>query len=94
MRAKKVDANQKKIVEALRAAGWSVYITSMVGAGYPDLTIGRDGRTELVEIKDGSKFPSQRVLTPAQEKFFREWKGSVIVINSIEDVLTLTNARM
>lgn len=63
----KVDANQKVIVEALRAAGCFVQSLAGIGAGCPDLLVGTcnyDGQAWVVmEVKDGSKPPSQRGLT-------------------------------
>ena len=57
-----------------------------IGGGFPDLAVGIYGVTDLVEVKDGEKTPSQRKLTPDQVKFFEAWKGSVRVVNNIEDV--------
>ena len=79
-RAARVDANQAEIVRDLRAIGCSVAITSTVGDGFPDLVVGISNLNYLVEIKDGSKPPSARKLTPAQVDFHRDWRGSVHVI--------------
>lgn len=87
MRARKIDANQKDIVNELRARGYSVAITSSLGKGFPDLVIAK-GKTVLVELKDGKKPPSQRKLTPDEKEFIDRWKGEIIVANSIEDILT------
>ena len=48
---KRVDKNQQEIVAEFRRLGFSVYITSHVGAGFPDLMSGKNGKTILVEIK-------------------------------------------
>lgn len=68
-RAAKVDANHAKIVEVLRKAGAYVTDCSRMGGGFPDLALIYRGRVELVEVKDGSKPPSARKLTPDQVKF-------------------------
>lgn len=83
-RAAKVDANHGKIVNAIRAAGFSVHDTSAVGRGFPDLVCGYGGRSFLVEIKDGAKFRSQRALTGPQETFKAGWLGCYVVIESVE----------
>lgn len=86
--AKKVDSNQKNIVEALRQIpGVSVAVTSSLGEGYPDLTIGRQGKTYLVEIKDGDKSPSKRKLTDDEQQFKDNWTGHYAVCNNLEEVL-------
>lgn len=75
MKNAKADANQTEIVAALRTYGCLVQHLHIVGEGVPDLLIGIHKRFGLVEIKDGSKSPSQRKLTPAQIKFWDEWQG-------------------
>jgi hypothetical protein len=40
-----------------------------------------------VEIKDGSKLPSRRKLTDDEEQFWKEWRGNLVLIESIEDVI-------
>jgi hypothetical protein len=66
MRAGKVDDNQRSVVMALRAIGCLVHHTHEAGGGFPDLLVGYRGRWLPVEIKDGSKPPSARKLTPRQ----------------------------
>jgi Holliday junction resolvase len=85
-RAAKVDDNQKEIVQAYREFGFSVVSCAAIGGGFPDLAVGIYGVTDLVEVKDGEKTPSQRKLRPLQVEFFDNWKGSVRVVNNIEDV--------
>lgn len=86
MTAKRVDANQPEIVKAYRDLGFSVYSCAPMGKGFPDLVVGIHGITDLVEVKDGDKPPSGRKLTPDQVTFFNDWKGSVRVVNNIDDV--------
>ena len=86
MTAKKVDRNQAEIVKAYRDLGFSVYSCAPMGKGFPDLVVGIYGITDLVEVKDGEKPPSARKLTPDQVTFFNDWKGSVRVVNNIDDV--------
>lgn len=85
-RAAKVDKNHGAIVDALRAVGFSVSSTAAIGQGFPDVVCGYGGRTFLVEIKDGSRKPSERNLKPLQIKFRDSWKGDYTVLESVEDV--------
>lgn len=64
--AKKVDANQSAIVDALRRIGVKVKVTSSAGDGLTDVLLFYRGQTHVAEIKDGDKPPSARELTPAQ----------------------------
>jgi Holliday junction resolvase len=87
--ANRIDANQNKIVDALRKAGAVVRIISQ-GDGIPDLLVGYQGFTILMEVKDGDKPPSARKLTEAEQKFFDEWDGGMlVVINSVEEALEI-----
>lgn len=82
--AKKVDMNQKSIVFTLRDLGCSVFHLHTVGQGCPDLVVGIDGKTYLVEVKKDDKAK----YTDAQIKFITEWQGSpVIRLNSVEDAI-------
>lgn len=97
-RALRVDANQAEVVSALRKVGCRVGLTHMVSAGFPDLVVGipslgplfRPKRVVFVEVKDGSRPPSERRLTPDQERWHAEWSGyPVFVIESVEQALEL-----
>lgn len=96
-RAAKVDANQAEIVKALREAGYSVAITSQLGCGFPDLVVGivrRDGFLSnlLLEVKDGSKPPSQQKLTDDELKFRNNWYGAVYTVDSVWAALDVCNS--
>jgi len=85
--ANRIDANQNAIVETLREYGATVRIVSQ-GDGIPDLLVGYQGYTILMEVKDGNKPPSARTLTPAEQKFFDEWRGGmVVIVNSVEEAI-------
>lgn len=86
---KRVDANQAEIVEALRAVGCSVAITSDLGKGFVDIVVGRAGANFLMEIKDGRKSKSKRKLTPAEREFHQAWRGQVCVVKSVDDALRI-----
>lgn len=86
-RAARVDDNQNEIVDALRAIGATVRVVTQ-GGGLPDLMVGFRGQTVLMEVKDGKKPPSARALTPAEQKFFDEWRGGLlIVVNSVDEAI-------
>lgn len=61
-RAKRIDANQPEIVQALRRVGIAVWVLSSPA----DLLTGHQGRFRTLEVKDGSKPPSARRLTPEE----------------------------
>ena len=85
--ANRIDANQNQIVDALRKAGAVVRIISQ-GDGIPDLLVGYRGYTILMEVKDGEKVPSARKLTEAEQRFFDDWRGGMlVVINSVEEAI-------
>jgi hypothetical protein len=88
-RAARTDDNHIQIVDAFRASGVWVYSTAQLGNGFPDLMCAKacpDPRQCLVEIKDGSKPPSARMLTPAQVGFHARYPGACFVVTSVEDV--------
>jgi hypothetical protein len=85
----RIDRNQPEIVGALRAYGASVQPLHSVGDGCPDLLVGYKGRNFLLEIKDGLKSPSRRVLTPDQVAWHECWCGQIAVIHNITEALAL-----
>ena len=87
MYAKRVDANQKEIVEEFRRLGATVYVVNREF----DLLVGYDGLNWLVEVKDGRKPPSKRVLTFNEQKFHDEWATPIYIIKSKEEVGLLLN---
>jgi Holliday junction resolvase len=84
--AKKVDANHSVIVKALRDLGCSVFDTSRVAGGFPDLVVGKNSKTALVEVKADAKAK----FTAAQQAFILNWKGSTVCrIHDIEGAINL-----
>ncbi len=88
----RTDANQNEIVQALRDVGASVAITSAMGKGFPDIVAGYRGINYLIEIKDGSKSPSKRRLTPDEQEFHDLWRGAAIVVNDVDEALKAIGA--
>ena len=84
--ARKVDINHSLIVKTLRDLGCSVFDTSRVAGGFPDLVVGKNNKTILVEIKATAKSK----YTPAQELFMTNWRGSAVArIDSIDSAIRL-----
>jgi hypothetical protein len=85
------DANHQQVVDALRAAGCSVWDAAHVGGGCPDVFVGRVvagvPRTYLLEIKDGRLPPSRRQLTPAEARWHSQWIGQLAIVTSVDDAL-------
>lgn len=79
-RAAKVDANHTQVVTALQAAGATVQSLAAVGQGVPDLLVGFQGKTLLMEVKDGQKPPSARRLTEQQITWHGAWRGGPVAI--------------
>ena len=90
-RAAKVDANQAIITQALRQMGATVQHLHALGQGCPDLLVGWQGVNLLVEIKNGSKPPSKRQLTPDEQEWHDNWRGQVAIVESVEDAVRLLN---
>ena len=87
-RAAKVDSNHGEVVDALRAAGASVQSLAAIGKGCPDLLVGYRGMWLLFEVKDGTRSPSRRKLTPDQEEWIKaSMGGSVWLITSVPEAL-------
>lgn len=84
MHRAKRDANEPEIVEALQAAGASVYRLDQP----VDLAIGYKGKCIFAEVKlPGAK------LNENQLKFFSEWRGSTPpILRSVDDALKLLEA--
>jgi Holliday junction resolvase len=91
LRIARVDKNQKEIVEAFRKFGCSVLMLHTVGHGCPDIAVGKNKKTVLVEIKDGNKVKSAKELTKDEQKFHDEWQGSLFIVENLGDVIALVN---
>lgn len=87
-RAAKVDRNQPEIVKALRKVGACVQSLAAVGDGVPDLLVGFQGQTVLVEVKDGERPKSERQLTDDQIEWHAAWRGGrCVVVGSVPEAL-------
>ena len=87
-RASRRDANERRVIDALKACG--AYVKQINDAGAFDLLVYYRGRTLLLEVKDGDKPPSARALTPAEQKFHAEWPGQNLhIVNSEQEALDI-----
>ena len=87
-RAARIDDNQTAVVNALRYSGCKVQSLASVGNGCPDLLVLYVGRLILLEVKDGSKPPSARALTPDQRDWHANWaRAPLSVVTSPEEAL-------
>jgi len=82
--AANVDHNQPEIVAALRKAGATVEHLHAVGAGCPDLCVGYNGETYLMEIKNPD---ANGKLNKIQEAWHDSWVGHACVVHSVEEAL-------
>jgi len=90
MRAKAADANQRIIMKNCRQIpGVSIVSIHTLGKGIPDALMGYKGKNFLLEIKDGELTKSRKKLTPDEQKFHKNWKGQVCIIESFDDVLDI-----
>lgn len=79
--AKKVDLNQKEIVDALKQIGCEVWII-----GTPvDLLVGYRSRNFLIEVKR----PGEKPRTDDQKRFLKNWKGQVRICETPEEAIKL-----
>lgn len=91
-RAARTDGNHSTIRDGLRKAGASVFDLATVGKGMTDLIVGYHGVNYLIEIKDGTRPPSQRKLTPTQVDFHAKWRGQRAVVTTLMEALLVIGA--
>ena len=92
--AKRKDANQGAIVDALRKIGATVKVMHTP----LDLLVGYRGRNYLLEVKHarnktGKGRGELSQLTPAQIKFVNEWRGQYTKVYTPDEAIeVVTNA--
>ena len=80
----RIDTNHKEIVKALRDAGATVVSLAAMKHGVPDLLVGYQNKTLLMEIKKDSKAK----FTPDQIDFMGKWKGGAVSrVDSVDAAL-------
>lgn len=88
-RAAKTDANQKIIVEGLRALGCTVQPLHAVGKGCPDLLVGFHGQNFLLEVKT----PSGKMTKDENEWLF-QWYGQIAIVRTLDEALNVVGIRI
>ena len=83
----RIDANQNEIVDALRRCGATVWVTSDMGQGAPDLVVGFNGANYLLEVK-----VLGGTLTKDEAHWHATWRGDVIVVHSADEALMVIGA--
>ncbi len=79
---KRVDSNQKQVVQELRELGYSVALTHIIGNGFPDFLVAKDGFSVPVELKsEGGK------LTKDEEDFHKNFTGTIVIAFNTQDVV-------
>jgi hypothetical protein len=76
----KKDANHHVVVEALQKVGASVIDMSHVGGGFPDLIVGFQSKTILMEIKNPKTSYGKKGLNKNQLKWKEHWIGGVYCV--------------
>ncbi len=82
----KRDRNHAEIAQAFEGLGCSVFDASAVGDGFPDLVVGVMRLNLLVEVKD-----AKGDITEDQVKFMADWRGSVVIVRNVDDVVQVVN---
>jgi Holliday junction resolvase len=88
-RAARVDDNHAGIVAGLRQMGCSVLSLAPIGRGCPDMLVGFRGVNLLIEVKDGAKSPSRRELTPDEVEFLVDWRGTAVVVKTLQEAIDM-----
>lgn len=92
--AARTDANQSKIVDALRAIGCSVQSLAQVGHGVPDLLCGFQHKNFLLEVKNEDQPPSKQALTTDELLWHNTWNGKVAIVTNVREALAVVGAQM
>lgn len=83
----RVDGNHTEVVKALNNAGMKVQSLASIGKGCPDLLVGFRGLNIALEVKDGARPPSGRLLTSDERDWQDTWPGFVMTVTSAEDAI-------
>ncbi len=90
-RRARTDNNQAPIVAALRSLGASVTSLHAVGGGCPDLLVGYDGRTLLLEVKNRSTHARRRGgarTEESQDAWLGAWRGGPArIVHDIDEAV-------
>jgi len=85
--AHKRDKNHADVHGWFYGMGCSVFDTSALGRGFPDLVVGVNGLNLMVEVKT----PAGK-LTRQQRELFAVWRGKIHVVCTMDDCIALVLA--
>jgi len=87
-RVPKRDANHGEIVRTFEQMGCTVLDVSSLPGEALDLLVGCCGIDARIEIKDGSRIPSEQRLTDSETDTFNTWRGRApVVVSSVDDAM-------
>jgi hypothetical protein len=90
MYGRKKDANHNDIVNVMTKVGASVIDMSHVGKGFPDLIVGFQSKTILMEIKNTKTSYGRKGLNKNQLEWKEKWLGGAYcVVDSPEAALRM-----
>ena len=90
MYGKRKDANHNEIVDAMTKVGAYVIDMSHVGKGFPDLIVGFQSKTILMEIKNRKTSYGRKGLNKNQLEWKEQWLGGpYCVVDSPESALRM-----
>lgn len=73
------DAAQPAIVEELRRRGYSVILTHRAGGDAPDILVGKNGITVMVEVKSPHRLSKDKSLQARQAETRAAWRGGMFI---------------
>ena len=79
MRVKRIDGNQRAIVDTLRKIPGVTVATN-----HDDILVGYRGFTYWYELKDRT---GRNRLQPSQQKLIDQWKGHYEVVHDVDQIL-------
>lgn len=94
MIAKRADANQPEVTEALRKIGAVVTPIHTVGKGVSDLLVSYDQTWFVLEVKDGRKPKSAQKLTKDEVTWQGKQRAPVYTVASAEEAIFVVKNRV
>jgi Holliday junction resolvase len=82
----KTDINHVQISDAFRKLGYSVFDTSAVGRGFPDIIIAKNNNNYMIEIKS-----DKGKLNPKQIEFQNKWYAVIYIVHNTYEVIKVHN---
>ena len=80
------DENHDEIADVFRSLGWSVWDTSQLGHGFPDMVVALGEVNILIEVKS-----NDAALRKSQDRFMLVWPGKTYTVRTPDDVRKIDN---